>query len=466
MRRLVLAALLTLLAGGCAYYNGMYNAKRLAGQAQKAERQGRNFEASNLWGQVSVKAETLLVRHPHSRWAEEARLLQGTAYAKLRDCERALPRLETVMVAGRNPEFVERAALLVGTCRLRIGDPLGASSAYARLLNSHDAERRSVALWAHGRSLRLAGEYEAAATELAASRDPRAPGELAAALAFTSRWPEAIGLADSLIEPPDSTAPWAELLAGIGGQDRPAASALTSRVVANGAMPRALRAQLLVADAERLMLVDSAAASRRLFEAESTGAGTTAAAEVVLARVRLRLRNETDDAALRQQAQALSDMSEIGASLAPTMLRLAAAITRSVGLVDSVAPGAPLGDMKLFLAAELARDSAEAGAFAGLLFRRIPEEWPDSPYGAKALMALMSLEPGSSDSLAAVLSGRFASSPYVLVAGGGDGREILALEDSLRRFALVLSRPPRQGRPAGPGQPTRPQPTRPADDLP
>jgi hypothetical protein len=65
-----------------------------------------------------------------------------------------------------------------------------------------------------------------------------------------------------------------------------------------------------------------------------------------------------------------------------------------------------------------------------------------------------------------VLSGRFASNPYVLVAGGGDGREILALEDSLRRFALVLSRPPRQGRPAGPGQPTRPQPTRPAEDLP
>jgi len=463
VRRLVFAALIALVTGGCAYYNGMYNAKRLAGQAQKAERQGRNFEASNLWGQVSVKAETLLVRHPHSRWAEEARLLQGTAYSKLRDCERALPPLEAVMVAGRNPEFAERAAMLVGGCRLRIGDPIGASSAYARLLNSRDAERRDVALWAHGRSLRLAGEYEAAAAELAASRDPRAPGELAAALAAAGRVPEAVTIADSLLEPPDSTAPWEEILAAIGGVDRSAASALTSRVAASRGLPRSIRTLLLIDDAERIAGVDSAAAERRLLEADSIGAGPAVTAEVVLARARLQLRGETRIPQLRRHAQALTDYSEFGAALAPTMLRLAAAITRSTDLADSVVPGAPLGDMKLFLAAEMARDSAEAPGFARLLFLRIPAEWPDSPYGAKALMAVMSIDPVASDSLAEVLVRRFASNPYVLVAGGGDGREIVALEDSLRRFALVLSRPARPARPGGPG---RPQPPRPAEDLP
>jgi hypothetical protein len=463
VRRLVLAALLALVAGGCAYYNGMYNAKRLAGQAQKAERQGRNFEASNLWGQVSIKAESLLVRHPNSRWAEEARLLQGTAYAKLRDCERALPPLETVMVAGRNREFAERAAMLVGTCRLRIGDPLGASSAYARLLDSRDLERRDVALWAHGRSLRLAGEYEAAAAELAASRDPRARGELAAALGGAGRVPEAVAIADSLLEPPDSTAPWEDILTAIGARDRSAASALTGRIAASRGMPRSIRTLLLIDDAERMAVLDSAAAERRLVEADSIGASTAVTAEVVLARARLQLRTETSIPALRKHAQALTDYSEFGAALAPTMLRIAAAIVRSTALADSVVPGAPLDDMKLFLAAEVARDSAEAPGFAERLFRRIPAEWPDSPYGAKALMAVMSLDPGSSDSLAEVLTRRFASSPYVVVASGGDGREILALEDSLRRFALLLSRPPR---PTRQGQPGRPQPTRPADDLP
>ena len=452
--------------GGCAYYNGMYNAKRLAGQAQKAERQGRSFEASSRWGQVSVKAESLLARHPRSRWAEEARLLQGTAYVKLGDCERALPPLETVMVTGRNPEFAERAAMLVGGCRLQVGDPLGASSAYARLLTSRDAERRDIALWAHGRSLRLAGEYEAAAAELAVSRDPRAPGELAAALASAGRWPEAVAIADSLIEPPDSTTPWQEILAAIGVLEPSVASALTSRVAASAGLPPVLRARLLVADAERIALLDSSAAERRIFEAESIGAGTVVTAEAVLARVRWQLRGETRIPALRNHAQALNNYSELGAALVPTMLRLASAITRSTDLVDSVGPGAPLGDMRLFLAAELARDSAEAIAFARLLFSRIPTEWPDSPYGAKALMAVMSLDPESSDSLAEVLFRQFASNPYVMVAGGGDGREILALEDSLRLFAQVFLRPPRQNRPGRPGRPNRPQPGRPADDLP
>ncbi|MDH5283857.1 MAG: hypothetical protein OEW80_08245 [Gemmatimonadota bacterium] len=465
MRPLALAALLVLSAGGCAYYNGMYNAKRLAGQAEKAERQGRRFEASSLWGQVGVKAESVLVRHPDSRWAEEARLLQGTSFVKLRDCQRALEPLESVMTAGRNPEFVERAAMLVGSCRLGMGDPLGASSAYARLLTSRNAQRRDIALWAHGRSVRLAGDLETATLELSASRDPRARGELAAALAALGRVAEALAIADSLIEPPDSTAPWDEIAAAVGGHDLDAASLLTTRVAASGGMPVELRARLLAADALRLAPLDSAAAERRLFEAESLATGSLAYGEVVLTRVRAQLRRETEIDRLREQAVALTDYSEGSGALGAVMLRLAGAIRRSVDLADSVAPGQPLGDMRLFLAAEIARDSAGLIAFAEQLFSRVPREWPESPYGAKAVMALIGLAPEAGDSLTQVLSDRFPANPYVLVASGGDGQEILALEDSLRQFGIALSRPSRQNQPVRPGQRPRPQPTRPPDEL-
>jgi tetratricopeptide (TPR) repeat protein len=406
------------------------------------------------------------VRHPDSRWAEEAQLLRGTAYVKLRDCQRALEPLESVMMAGRNPEFVERAAMLVGSCRLTIGDPLGASSAYARLLTSRNAHRRDIALWAHGRSLRLAGDYETAAEELAASEDPRARGELAAAHAALGRVAEALALVDSLIEPPDSTAPWLDITWGLGRVDLDAASALTTRVAATGGMPAELRARLLAADAGRLAASAPAKAERRLFEAESVATGTLAFGEIALMRVRSRLREETDVDRLREQAVVLADYSEGSGALGATMLRLAGAIEKSAGLADSVHPGQPLGDMRLFLAAEMARDSAELTAFAEHLFARIPDEWPDSPYGAKAVMALIGLAPEAGDSLTQILSDRFAASPYVAVAGGGDGGEILALEDSLRRFGIALSRPSRQNQPGRPGQRPRPQPTRPAEDLP
>ena len=78
-RPLLPLAALALLAS-CAYYNGLYNAKDLARRAEKAERQGKTLEAQDLWGQVAVKAETVLVRHPHSKWTEEARFLHGNRW--------------------------------------------------------------------------------------------------------------------------------------------------------------------------------------------------------------------------------------------------------------------------------------------------------------------------------------------------------------------------------------------------
>jgi hypothetical protein len=64
--RLTLAATLV-STGACVYYNGMYNANRLARSARKAEREGRTFQANGLWGQVATKAESVVVRHPTSK---------------------------------------------------------------------------------------------------------------------------------------------------------------------------------------------------------------------------------------------------------------------------------------------------------------------------------------------------------------------------------------------------------------
>ena len=175
MRRAGLALLL-LLGSGCAYYNGMYNVKRLANRARSAEKDGRTFEAANLWGQVSTKAESVLAHHPTKSWSDEARLLQGTAYARLNDCPHALPPLETVMVASRNRDLAEQASLLVGNCRLRQGDPAGAMTAYAHLLDSEDSSVRSLARYEHGRALRAAGQLQEALNELDGTSHPRAAG--------------------------------------------------------------------------------------------------------------------------------------------------------------------------------------------------------------------------------------------------------------------------------------------------
>ncbi len=55
-----------MLGIGCVYYNGLYNANQLAGEARKAEREGRRGEAQSLWAQAAVKAESVATRYPDS----------------------------------------------------------------------------------------------------------------------------------------------------------------------------------------------------------------------------------------------------------------------------------------------------------------------------------------------------------------------------------------------------------------
>jgi hypothetical protein len=312
----------------------------------------------------------------------------------------------------------------------------------------------------------MAGNDEVALQELSTTSDVRARGYLAAAYAGTGRSAEALALADTLLQPPvDTTVPWEIIVGRLGRHDPEAASELTSRVALESSLPATMRARLLAADAVRFDGFDSIRVHRRLFQAESIATGTTVQGDIVLLRARLLLRDETDPARLRQHAGQLVEVAEAGGPVAPVLFRIAATLDRAVQVAESVPAGAPLGDLRLFLAAESVRDSAGAKAFARGPFERIPEGWPDSPYAAKAVMALKDLNPDASDSLDHLLASRYGGSPYVAAASGGDGREILVLEDSLRRYAATLSRPTRP-QPARPGQRPRPQPARPAEELP
>src|SRR5918992_4911678 len=102
------------LLSGCVYYNGMYNANRLAKSARKAEREGRTLDATNFWGQVATKAESVVVRHPRSKYAEEAMILRGLALAHLGQCDQALAPLGRVAVAKLDADLREDVWLATG----------------------------------------------------------------------------------------------------------------------------------------------------------------------------------------------------------------------------------------------------------------------------------------------------------------------------------------------------------------
>lgn len=456
MRRAVLLLALALTTG-CVYYNGMYNANRLARAAEKAEREGRTFEANNLWGQVGVKADTVLARHSDSKYADDARLLRGKSYQRLGDCSSAVTVLRELVVSSSDSALTEEGAFLLGRCYQTMGDAEGASRAFQRLVNSADSNRRREALYQYGRSLRLGGRYVEALEFLSQSEDARSAGEVAAALAGIGRVDESIAIAESLIVAGDTAAPWDSVLALIGRRDVPRASALTDRLITSFTSNPVQQAAWAFADGERLLRLDQAAGERRLAQSLQLSPEGPVAASSRLSFLRLRMTRIESIDSLRAVRTDLDDMMQSAGSTGIQLGRY----VRIAGLVldaaDWVAAGAGAPDLRLFLAAELTRDSLEMPRLAGILWTRIATEFPGSPYAAKAYLALRAADSSASDSVDAILTSRYSSNPYYLAARGEEAPGFVALEDSLFRFATAMRRAVRPTTPVrqpAPGSPS------------
>ncbi len=440
---------------GCVYYNGMYNANRLANSARKAERDGRTFEATNLWGQVATKAESVVVRHPRSKYAEEAAILRGVALARMGQCEQALPALSRIGVAGVSTDLTEDAWLASGRCQFTLGNLAAADAAFAGVLDSKDATRRREARFQRARTLRHLGSYAEAIQSLEGNNEPRAMRERLLSLAGAGRLPAAMALADSLIVRGDTAQPWDSLVTSLGQQNARSASQLVDRLRRLPGRPAETQARWLLEDGLRLANIDSARASARFREAITIGGTGDAAGRASLQLVYLSLRSVASPQELSASISRLRELSLKYKSVASDLLLLSGTAAGVLTASDSTAAGSPQGDLRLFLAAETARDSLKAPRLAEVIFLRILNEWPDSPYAPKAVLAAQQLNPTWADSARALLETRYVYSPYLAMIRGEEGSDYRQLEDSLGAFAAAGSAAARQG-----GQPAarRPQP--------
>ena len=438
---------------GCVYYNGMYNANRLASSAHKAEREGRTFEANNLWGQVATKAESVLVRHPRSKYAEEASILRGLALAKLGQCEQALGPLSRVSVANLKNELREDTWLASGRCQATLGNIAAADAAFAQVIESKSSARKREARFQRARTLRALGQYEEAVILLEDSEEPRARPELLLSLAGAGRLPEAMSLADSLIAKGDTTQPWDSLVVTLSRQDPSNASGLVDRL-RRLKLADEKQARLLLEDGLRLLDTDTSRALVRFREAVKVGGAGDAAGRAGLQLVRLDLRVSRSQE-LASPIQALGAVAQKHPPVAQEAKQLQATALRVMSSYDSVPAGSPQGDLRLFLLGEAARDSLEAPQLAHRIFLRILNDWPDSPYAAKAVLAAQQLDPTWADSGRVLLETRYIDSPYLAMIRGEEGSAYRSLEDSLGAFAAATMVPSRRKRPR-PGEPDTP----------
>ena len=449
------AMILILSLQGCVYFNGMYNANRLANSARKAERDGRTFEAASLWGQVATKAESVVVRHPRSKYAEEAALLRGVALARMGQCEQALPALSRVGVAGVSSDLAEDAWLAAGRCQFTLGNLAAADAAFANLLDSKNAGRRREARFQRARTQRYLGNYAEALQALEGNKEPRAIRERLLSLAGAGRLPAAMALADSLIIRGDTAQPWDSLVTSLAQQNVASASQLVDRLRRLPGRPVETQARWLLEDGLRLAAIDTARASARFREAIKIGGTGDAAGRASLQLVQLNLRSTANPQELSTSISALRELSTRYRGVASELQLLRGTAAGVLAASDSTAAGSPQGDLRLFLAAETARDSLKAPQLAEVIFLRIVNEWPDSPYAPKAVLAAQQLNPTWADSARALLETRYTYSPYLARIRGEEDSGYRQLEDSLGAFAAASSA---AARPGGQPTPRRPQP--------
>jgi tetratricopeptide (TPR) repeat protein len=458
------AGLAASLLGGCVYYNGMYNANRLANSARKAEREGRTFEANNLWGQVATKAESVVVRHPKSKYAEEAAILKGLALARLGQCEEALGPLGRVTVAPVGTDLTEDAWLATGRCQVAMGNIAAGDAAFAQVIESKNSWRRREARFRRAQTLRHAGRYQEALSALEGVREPRAVAERLLSLAGDGRVPEAMALADSLVARGDTTQPWDSLLVSLGQQDPSNGSSLVDRVRRLPNRSADTQARWLLEDGLRLIASDTARARSRLRAAVEIGGSGEAAERASLQLVRLDLRGVSHPQALSPLIQSLRSNAEHHGIVSAELTQLSNTAAAILTATASVMPGSPQGDLRLFLAAEAARDSLLAPRLAEGLFQRILREWPESPYAPKAALAAQQVNPEWADSARALLEARYFESPYLAMIRGDEGSAYRQLEDSLGAFATAQAGAGRRAPGAGPRPPGRPAPVMPEDE--
>ena len=450
-------AVACLSAGGCVYYNGMWSAERFARQARRAETHGQETEARTLWLRAAVKAESVAVRHPESRWADDALVLRAEGLVRAGGCVRADTALARVRDLSEPPALSERARLATAECDLVAGRYGAALATLEPLLESGDAQRRSRAAYLAGRAAWGQGDGARAAELLTRSRHPAAPTTRARVLLESGRTAAGLALLDSLVTRRFVEAEWSDLLATAAHDASPAAaSAVLDNLLQRGPVPPDAAARLLMADGDRRAAAGEQPAAVARYIAAATAAPDVATGDAARAR-RLRM--------LATDARNLDDVDAIATEL--SRLRAAGDQRAFSGLLAQIRRSET--DAAAFRAAELARDSLHAPVLAAQLFRDLQVRWPQSVFAPKAIVAAIALEPRAADSLGAVLERDYPASPYTLAWQGQHAPGFAAAEDSLARalgFAMAVATADRATEgPMPPGTGPRTVPLEPAENV-
>lgn len=429
-----------LLLSGCAYHNVLHNSQRLFEQGEVDRRAGREAEATALYLEVVRKTGEAYRARPESEWAERALLLLGRSRLRLGDFRGAAAAFNQVSERTEDEALRREVLVYLAATRAETGDRGGALVEVNRALSgSLDGSSLAEAHLLRGRLLLEAGYADLGWWDLdrAAEVDPdvRIEAGLHRVLwgVIQGDGERARGAFDGLLGNP------------AGGERVDTISALVDIARARW---NAERAAGLIAAVGSSSWERTARGRMALKRAELLHeAGDTAAATAEAARVARGLGAPAADARLRlagwelARARDLPTVFRVRAILLPAGSdpRVALLLT-SVDALERLTSAGLDRPIAWFAAAEVARDELGAIFLARGLFVAYADVARDGPWASKALLAALETSPDEGDR--AWLRGRletYGDSPYVLAAHGRPTAGFEALEEELQvRLAELI----------------------------
>lgn len=393
--RLLTAGLAVALVGGCAYFNSLYNARRLFGEAEEARWSGQTSTAHQKYDDAILKAARSFRSDPDGRWADDALVLMGRAYLQRGDWERARGALEHAMEISGDDEMRARARLYLGALEVATGNPSdGVPLLDTALTRVDDGRVRAEGhLW-RARGHLASGQVQEGWDDLDAVAGG---GERFRVLAEMERLTWAVEVGDtaqarrgarSLLTSQEGQG-WADSLSTAAeGSVRiwgPAASARLLEGAAEAPWTPASRSRVLLRRARLLAAAGDTARAIEDARRVSSGVGRLAdEARVLEARLRL---SEVKEVEELDRIRSLL-LPAVGSREAVELLEW----IKKIGLMVDQG-GAQGQKAAFFAAAELARDSLEAPLLAGQLFQVYATQDRGTAWEGKALIAAVQLTP-------------------------------------------------------------------------
>ncbi len=394
-RRLALVLAAWLVGGGCVYYNGIYNAQAEARQGDERLRRDDEGGATTRYQRSAAIAESVLVRHPTSKWRDRALYLAARSGAMAAQCERAMPRLlELLGGTSLAPADRDRTRLALASCEIRTGRSAAARPRLDSLIGSDRPElARQARIWGARAALSM-GDRDAVPAYLGGLGAAVLQWELIAASLSAREYARVESLLVARARVGDYRDDVARALRELVADGRfDGAERIVGQYDAAGIGDESRARLHFVLGDLTLRLGRDSLALRHLISARTLSRRDTLTAREANARLSLLTLSQVASVRELDTLVARQDSVVWGTAYAAVVAERLLLFR----LLASPTTDDDLSGASSFLAAEIARDSLRAPRLARALFIDIARERPASPLVPQAWYAAALLEPDSAD---------------------------------------------------------------------